>query len=53
MDIAGGIEYNGGGLCGEDKKGESLTSTRLINDYGDAHQSMLMRGVGIAMQRMH
>ena len=27
----GGIEYNGGGLCGEDKKGESLTSTRLIN----------------------
>ena len=27
----GGIEYNEGGLCGEDKKGESLTSTRLIN----------------------
>ena len=27
----GGIEYNDGGLCGEDKKGESLTSTRLIN----------------------
>ena len=27
----GGIEYNVGGLCGEDKKGESLTSTRLIN----------------------
>ena len=27
----GGIEYDGGGLCGEDKKGESLTSTRLIN----------------------
>ena len=26
----GGIEYNEG-LCGEDKKGESLTSTRLIN----------------------
>ena len=26
----GGIEYNEGGLCGE-KKGESLTSTRLIN----------------------
>ena len=25
----GGIEYNEG-LCGEDKKGESLTSTRLI-----------------------
>ncbi len=28
----GGIEYNEGGLCGEDKKGEdSLTSTRRIN----------------------
>ena len=27
----GGIEYNGWGLCGEDKKRESLTSTRLIN----------------------
>ena len=27
----GGIEYDGGGLYGEDKKGESLTSTRLIN----------------------
>ena len=26
-----GVEYDGGGLCGEDKKGESLTSTRLIN----------------------
>ena len=27
----GGIEYDGGGLYGEHKKGESLTSTRLIN----------------------
>ena len=27
----GGIENNDGGLYGEDKKGESLTSTRLIN----------------------
>ena len=27
----GGIEYDDGGLCGEDKKGESLTLTRLIN----------------------
>ena len=26
----GGIEYDGGG-CGEDKKGESLTLTRIIN----------------------
>ena len=30
----GGIEYNEGGLCGEDKKGESLTLTRLINGLG-------------------
>ena len=27
----GGIAYDGGDLCVEDKKGESLTSTRLIN----------------------
>ena len=27
----GGIEYNEGGLCGEEKRGENLTSTRLIN----------------------
>ena len=29
----GGIEYEDGG-CGEDKKGESLMSTRLINGLG-------------------
>ena len=28
----GGIEYDDGDLCGEDKKGESLTLTRLINE---------------------
>ena len=49
----GGIEYNGGGLYGEDKKGESLTSTRQSTGYGDAHQWMSMRGVRIAIQRMH
>ena len=27
----GGIEYDGEGLSGEDKKGEILTLTRLIN----------------------
>ena len=27
----GGIEYDDGGLCEEDKKGESLTSMQLIN----------------------
>ena len=37
------------GVLWEDKKGESLTSM----GYGDAHQLMLMQGVGIAMQRMH
>ena len=26
----GGIEYDDGGLCEEDKKGERLTSARLI-----------------------
>ena len=32
MDIALWVEYNiMRGLCGEDKKGESLTSMRLIN----------------------
>ena len=28
----GRIAYDDGGLCGEDKKGESLTSMRLINE---------------------
>ena len=54
MDIALYVELDGG--CGEDKKGESLTSTRLINESnkkGDAHRLMLMQGIGIAMQRMH
>ena len=27
----GEIEYDGWGLCGEDKKGESLTLTRITN----------------------
>ena len=49
----GGIEYNDGGYVEKTKKGESLTSTRLIMSYGDAHRLMLMQGVGIAMQRMH
>ena len=28
----GGIEYNDGGYVEKTKKGESITSTRLIND---------------------
>ena len=51
MDIALYVEWNGG--CGEDKKGESLTLTRLINELGRSHRLMSMQGVGIAMQRMH
>ena len=35
MDIALWVEKNNDwGLCGEDKKGESLTLTRLINGLG-------------------
>ena len=49
----GGIEYNDGGYVEKTKKGESLTSTGYSMSYGDAHQFMLMQGVGIAMQRMH
>ena len=47
----GGIEYGG---CGEDKK-RGLVSHQLgvSTGYGDAHQLMSMRGVAIAMQRMH
>ena len=35
----GGIEYDGGGLCGEDKK-EKIVSHLLgvSTGYGDAHQ---------------
>ena len=40
----GGIEYDGGG-CVEKKKREKVC--------GDAHQLMSMRGVGIAIKRMH
>ena len=49
----GGIEYDGGGLYGEYKKGESPTSMRLINGLWRCPSIDVMRGVGIAMQRMH
>ena len=50
----GGIEYDGGG-CVEKTKKEKIVSHQLgiSTGYGDAHQLMSMRGVGIAMQRMH
>ena len=47
----GGIEYDDGNCVEKTKTGESLTLTRI--GYGDAHQLMSIRGVGIAMQRMH
>ena len=47
----GGIEYGG---CGEDKMREIVSHQLGVSmSYGDAHQLMSMRGVGIAMQRMH
>ena len=49
----GGVEYDDRDYVRR-QKGERLILTRLINVlYGDAHQLMSMRGVGIAMQRMH
>ena len=47
----GGIEYGG---CGEDKRKEEVSHQLVkLMVYEDAHQLMLMRGVGIAMQQMH
>ena len=49
----GGIEYDYGG-CVEKTKREKVSHRRgKSTGYGDAHQLMSMRGVGIAMQRMH
>ena len=49
----GGIEYDGGG-CVEKIKREKVSHRRDQSmGYGDAHQLMSMRGVGIAMQQMH
>ena len=49
----GGIEYDDGG-CVENTKREKVSHRRGYSmGYGDAHQLMSMRGVGIAMQRMH
>ena len=49
----GGIEYDGGGLYGKDKREKVSHQRGLSTGYGDAHQLMSMRGVGIAMQWMH
>ena len=49
----GGIEYNEGGYVEKTKKEKVSHQRGKSTGYGDAHQSMLMEGVGIAMQRMH
>ena len=47
----GGIKYGG---CGEDKKKEIVShQVGVLMGYGDTHKQISMRGVGIAMQRMH
>ena len=41
----GGIEYGG---CGEDKRKEKVShQLGKLMGYGDAHQSISMRGVGL------
>ena len=49
----GGIEYDGAGCVEKTKREKVSHQLGKLMDYGDAHQSMAMRGVGIAMQRMH
>ena len=49
----GGIEYDGGGYVEKTKKEKVSHRLGVSTGYGDAHQLMSMRGVGIAMQRMH
>ena len=49
----GGIEYDDGGYAEKTKKEKVSHQLGVSTGYGDAHQLMSMRGVGIAMQRMH
>ena len=49
----GGIEYDDGGCVEKTKGRKSHIDVANQRAYGDAHQLMSMRGVGIAMQRMH
>ena len=56
MSVSHGHSTIGGidGGCGEYKKKEIVSHLLGISTgYRDAHQLMSMRGVGIAMQRMH
>ena len=49
----GGIEYNEGGYVEKIKREKVSHQLGVSTGYGDAHQHMSMRGVGIAMQQMH
>ena len=49
----GGTEYDGGGYEEKTKREKVSHRRGESTGYGDAHQLMSMRGVGIAMQRMH
>ena len=49
----GGIEYDDGDCVEKTKKEKVSHQLGVSTGYGDAHQLMSMRGVGIAMQRMH
>ena len=49
----GGIEYDNEVVWRIQKKEKVSHQLGGSTDYGDAHQSISMQGVGIAMQRMH
>ena len=49
----GGIEYDDGGYVEKTKREKVSHQRGSSTGYGDAHQLMSMRGVGIAMQWMH
>ena len=49
----GGIEYNEGVMWRRQKREKVSHRLGVSTGYGDAHQLMSMRGVGIAMQWMH
>ena len=49
----GGIEYNDGGYVEKTKREKVSHQCGQSTGYGDAHQLMSMRVVGIAMQWMH
>ena len=52
-NTTGGIEYDGGGCVEKTKREKVSHQLGKLMGYGDAHQLMSMRGVGIAMQQMH